>query len=595
MMSGKNVFLTGEAGTGKSTVLREFRTRCDRACVVLAPTGVAAINAGGATIHSFFMLPPGLMTPDTIDEITHGKKRAIIRATKTIIIDEISMVRSDVFAAMDIRLRGLARGGNAKRPFGGKQIILVGDYFQLPPVVKTETESDYLNNHLGGGYAFQTRLWADAKFKCVFLRKVHRQRNDVRFLAILNSIRHGSLDDANVEVEGGVRITAAEALNRYCLNNERLPAEPICLCTTNREAHALNTAARARLKAQGSKFVAVVSGRFPEADYPTEFSLELMKGARVMLLTNKRLPDGDYEYVNGDMGAVTEISSFDESPRVQIRLDRNGREVSVASKEWKNYAYVIEEDKISGKKVLRQREIGKFAQIPLRLAYAITVHKSQGLSLDCVDIRLGSGCFTHGQLYTALSRCRSLEGLRIDRTVMKDDLILDDAVVRFYKTIEEGWERSDKTVSLDVPPEFEAAMKAYLEKLKSGRGNVQSAPGSPVLRHRPVQRELGLPSVPPSILESPQSLLHENNRREERVSDHIDLEKLRVVYSGQTGSEKSDGMTKKENGVGFNKFDAPILSRIAEGFFKNGWVTRTELAEVTHRIQKYRRQWEGRV
>lgn len=564
MLSGKNVFLTGEAGTGKSTVLREFRSRCDRACVVLAPTGVAAVNAGGSTIHSFFMLRPGLMTPDTIDDIKNSKKRAIIRAAKTIIIDEISMVRSDVFAAIDIRLRGLARGGNANRPFGGKQIILVGDFFQLPPVVKTETESSYLDEHLGGGYAFQTKLWTDAKFKSVFLQEVHRQRNDMRFLSILSSIRHGALDESNVESEDGEKITATEALNRYCRDKEHMPCEPICLCTTNREAHMLNTMARARLKENGSKFVAVVSGKFPEADYPTEFCLELAKGARVMLLCNRRLPDGAFEFVNGDMGVVTAISNSGATPRVWVKLDRDGKEVIVVCNEWKNYTYVIEEDKISGKKVLRQREIGKFTQVPLRLAYAITVHKSQGLSLDCVDLRLGSGCFTHGQLYTALSRCRSLEGLRIDRTVMKDDLILDDAVVQFYKSIERRNKTDTKKVSIDVPTEYEEAIRVYLEQLKNGKTIANATSVTPIVSS-------------------------------EHIRDHIDLKKLCVVYAGQTGMEKAEGETKRENGIGFNKFDAPVLSEIAEGYLSNGWVTREELDEVSRSIQKYRRQWEGKI
>ena len=156
MLSGKNVFLTGEAGMGKSTILREFREKCTRECVFLAPTGIAAINVGGATLHSFFQLKPGLLTPDSLEEIGNKSRRALIRKVKTIVIDEISMVRSDVFDAIDRRLRSLARGSNGLRPFGGKQIILVGDFFQLPPVVKSETEDEYLRKVLGGYYAFQT-------------------------------------------------------------------------------------------------------------------------------------------------------------------------------------------------------------------------------------------------------------------------------------------------------------------------------------------------------------------------------------------------------------------------------------------------------
>ena len=586
MMSGKNVFLTGEAGTGKSTVLREFRSKCDRECVVLAPTGIAAVNAGGATIHSFFMLKPGLMTPDTIEEIGSGKKRAVIRAAKTIIIDEISMVRSDVFAAMDIRLRSLARGKNQQRPFGGKQMILVGDFFQLPPVVKTETEDEYLKKHLGGGYSFQTDLWANAKFKCIFLKTIHRQQNDSKFLSVLNSIRHGELDEKNIDDGESGKLTAVEVLNKYCVRKLDMPAEPISLCTTNREAQRINAVARARSREEASKFNAVVSGKFPEGDYPTEVQLELMKGVRVMLLCNRRLPDGEFEFVNGDMGVVSGIGGSDRNPLVNIKLDR-GREVSVGVYEWKNYTYVYEEDKISGQKVLRQKEIGKFLQVPLRLAYAITIHKSQGLSLDCVDLKLGSGCFTHGQLYTALSRCRTLKGLRLDRTVMKDDLILDEAVIEFYKGLEQGRE-PPRSVSLNVPPEFEAAMRAYLAQLQSGGATMppqtQSAPAANL---PPITAKAEPPPV--SVQPAPQPPL------DDKVRDHIDLRKLMIVYGGQTGEEKGAQTAKKQNGVGFNKFDAPLLTPIAESYMTQGWVHRYELNIVSRAIQKYHSQWEGLV
>ena len=572
MMAGWNVFLTGEAGTGKSTVLKEFRKQCDRACAVLAPTGVAAINVGGATIHSFFMLKPGLMNEDTMDEIGSGKKRAVIRATKTIVIDEVSMVRSDVFSAVDIRLRSLARGGNRDKPFGGKQIILVGDFFQLPPVVKTETEGEYLKKELGGNYAFQTDLWDRADFRCVFLKTVHRQKTDTRFLSVLNNIRNGDLDAKSIADADGQMLSAVEMLNRHCRDKGELPCQPVSLCTTNREAHAINAMARARLKESGAKFNAVVSGKFPESDYPTEAQLELMPGARVMLLCNKRLPDGQFEYVNGDMGMVTSLSGSGLTPWVKIKLDR-GTEVNVSCNEWKNYAYVLEEDRISGKKMLRQKEVGKFVQLPVRLAYAITIHKSQGLSLDYVDLRLGSGCFTHGQLYTALSRCRTLEGLRLDRTVMKDDLILDEAVVSFYKTLGKPSCRPN-AVSISVPREYEAAIKAYLAQLQSkGTGG----------------------RVPPSILEVDLKPGNSSNRDclqvEERVEEHIDIRKLMIVYGNQTGEEREEGSTLKENGKGFNKFDAPTLTPIAEDYASQGSITRSQLDEVSHRIQKYHSQW----
>ena len=579
MMSGRNVFLTGEAGTGKSTVLREFLERCDRPCAVLAPTGVAAINVGGTTLHSFFLLKPGLLTEDSLEEIGNGKKRAAIRAARTIVVDEISMTRSDLFAAVDVRLRSLAKGGNRTKPFGGKQMIFVGDFFQLPPVVKTETESEFLKREFGGEYAFETDLWRRAGLQCVFLKTVHRQKNDERFLAVLNCVRNAELDKKCIEDDDGDRLSAVEMLNRHCRGKTDMPCDPVCLCTTNREAHAINAMARAKLRERGAKFNAVVTGKFPESDYPTEALLELVPGARVMMLCNRRLPDGEFEFVNGDMGVVTAVSPPDASvPWVRVRLDR-GREATVDCHEWKNYAYELEEDKIGGRKVLRQKEIGKFVQIPVRLAYAITIHKSQGLTFDAVDLKLGSGCFTHGQLYTALSRCRSLAGLRLDRTVMKEDLILDGNVVAFYEGLD-GDPAPKRAVTLSVPPEYEAAMRAYLVRLQAGGGT--SAPPdkatTPIQEVAPPVRELKPPPTATAPLD--------------RIASHPDIRNLMIVYGNQTGKEKSGGETLLENGIGFNKIDAPVLTEIALTYASRGWITADQLREVCRRIRKYHAQWE---
>ena len=183
MLSGKNVFLTGKAGTGKSTILSRFHEVCPRECVFLAPTGIAAINIGGATLHSFFQLKPGLLTPDSIEELSSRKRIALIRSVETIVIDKVSMMRSDLFVAIDARLREVRQ---SRLPFGGKQIIVVGDYFQLPPVVKTTTEEDYLRHELGGQYAFQTKLWQKADLQYMYLQTIHRQQDDMLFLTILN-------------------------------------------------------------------------------------------------------------------------------------------------------------------------------------------------------------------------------------------------------------------------------------------------------------------------------------------------------------------------------------------------------------------------
>ena len=239
MLAGENIFLTGEAGTGKSTVLREFRRLREEDTVFLAPTGIAAVQLKGTTLHSFFSFPPVLLTPDSLEEMSNRRKVSLIRAARTLVVDEISMVRSDLFWAMDRRLRSLAMGLDRGKPFGGKQIILCGDFFQLPPVVKNFTEEAYILRELGGGYAFQTPLWNEARFQCVFLRQSLRQQKDPLFLQTLNLIRHGKHEEAVIPLEGKM-VTPLEALNQTCLDRPLDPQAPppIRLCTTNREAAA---------------------------------------------------------------------------------------------------------------------------------------------------------------------------------------------------------------------------------------------------------------------------------------------------------------------------------------------------------------------
>ena len=294
MLLGKNVFLTGEAGTGKSTILRKFKEQCTKECVFLAPTGIAAINVAGSTLHSFFMLKPGLLTNYSLEDISNKSKKALIRKTKVIVIDEISMVRSDIFNAIDIRLRSLADLQHKDKPFGGKQIILVGDFFQLPPVVKSSLEENYLFNELGGIYAFQTPLWKRAEFKSVFLKTIHRQQNDNLFLSILNHLRHGDLETNDISLPNTTeKVNVLEALTRSCVNQIQLEHEPVNLCTTNRETQTLNAYHKSRISGENFIFKATVSGKFQERDYPTSAILELKIGARVMLLNNKRTPDGE--------------------------------------------------------------------------------------------------------------------------------------------------------------------------------------------------------------------------------------------------------------------------------------------------------------
>lgn len=516
------MFLTGEAGTGKSTLVREFLRRCNRECVVLAPTGIAALNAGGTTIHSQMMLKPGLLNPLSLEPLTDGNRCRVLRMAKTVIVDEVSMVRSDLFCAMDAQLREIAYGQNEEMPFGGKQIVLVGDFMQLPPVVGGNDERKFINERFGGAFAFETDLWVAAMFRTVFLKTVHRQSGDTLFKKVLNDLRHGKFE------------AAAKVLNNHCIGEKTFHTPPVCLCTTNREARAINDAARLSVKGETRFFSAQVSGRFLEAEFPSEGNMELIVGARVMVLCNQR-NEGVLECVNGDMGTITGFGSEDD-PEVCVRLD-NGKNVKIVPHTWEKYAYVQEISPKTNALVMRQSVVGTFEQIPLRLAYAITIHKSQGLSLDCVSLRLGRGCFDHGQLYTALSRCRTLDGLKIDRRLVPEDLIIDEAVVRFHAEMEA--QRDELQVGYCW---YEEAMRYYLRRLKTGDGTALPAD----MR----QAEFDFSS---------------------RVYDDPVLMTLLRLHEG---------------GV-INKYDAPVVEPLVQSIRAGAGVKDAELATIKRLIVKY--------
>lgn len=581
MFSGKNVFLTGKAGTGKSTVLDKFQEKRLCGCVFLAPTGIAAINIDGSTIHSFFQLKPGLLTPDSIEPIGSQKRIDMIRSVRTIVIDEISMVRSDLFVAIDKRLKEIMMNSS---PFGGKQVILVGDFLQLPPVVKEKTEAEYLDRELGGYYAFQTALWQQADLQCVCLQTVHRQGNDALFMKILNKLRYGELEIRDIQLEGLKRtLNAIEALTRLCVEVAPLDHPPIYLCTTNRTADSLNQLYQSKLKGEAHVFRAVIRGKFPEGDHPTQETLALKVGARVMTLTNQRTADGEIEYVNGEIGVVEDMDDG-ENAVVRVRLDR-GHTVSVQRTKWSKYEYEPELDANTGKPIVRQKEVGTFVQIPLKLAYAVTIHKSQGLTLENVEVKLGNGCFASGQLYTALSRCRDIKNLRIDRPICLADAVIDHAVIDFYREIESGHQPQGKhkAVTMSAPATDDDVVRDYLMQRHRDRKKTGTKRRTMDQEDADMQK-----SETASVVPEPNS---EQAFKEQKITSSPDIDHLLVVYRNQNPDERDTKMTKRLNRKGFNKNDAPVLTELAEKYLDNGNLSKDELATVHRLITKYWRQW----
>ena len=395
-----NLFLTGRAGTGKTTLLRKFLREAGDKAVIVAPTGVAAMNAGGQTIHSFFKLPPRLIEAQDVRRLPNAR---VVRAVETVVIDEISMVRADMLDAIDRSLK-LNRG--SKRPFGGVRMILSGDLHQLPPVVSNQ-ESPILLDRFGGNYFFNAPAFRDGEFSLLALKHVFRQE-DPRFLALLGALRSGRVtpnDEATLAKLVSTR-SASDASETH-----------VVLTPNNANAFRINQTRLAELKGDRKIFPADVQGQFDEKSFPTESDLELKVGARVMLIRND--PEG--RWVNGTLAHVEGFGA--KSVIVKIA----GRVYEIEAAAWEKYRYDFEMD---SKKVKRE-VVGTFKQVPLRLAYAVTIHKAQGLTLDNVFIDFDSGMFAHGQAYVAFSRARTLEGLEISRQLRPRDLVLDREAFAF--------------------------------------------------------------------------------------------------------------------------------------------------------------------
>lgn len=404
------VFVTGRAGTGKSTLLREFRLRTKKRCAYLAPTGVAALNVDGETIHSFFGFIPGITAVEARAQAKRVDRRPY-RRLEAIVIDEISMVRADLMDAVDAFLSE-ARGDS--RAFGGIRVLAFGDLYQLPPVV-TPTERVGFGERYATPYFFSSdavgRLLEDGDVGFVELERVYRQA-DPEFVALLNGVRNRSIADADLA-----------ALNRRVSSRAAAP-RAITLTATNAQADALNAERLARLKPKELILEGTVSGAFPPRDYPTDLRLQLKKGARVMFVKND--PAG--RFVNGSLGTVTVCREGE----VRVKLDQTGAIETVASTCWNLCRSRF--DEAAGD--MTEETVGSFVQLPLRLAWAVTIHKSQGKTFDSCVVDLGSGAFAAGQTYVALSRCRSLSGLTLRSPVTRDDIRLDQRIVSFLTSLQ---------------------------------------------------------------------------------------------------------------------------------------------------------------
>lgn len=415
----RNIFITGKAGTGKTTFLHKIKNESLKRMVVVAPTGVAAINAKGVTIHSFFQMPFGPILPDAAIQSSNNQRKFskqkidIIKSLDLLVIDEISMVRADLLDGIDKVLR---RYKNRDKVFGGVQVLMIGDLQQLAPVVKPN-EWNLLRNYYDTVYFFSSKSFQLANVVSIELKHIYRQKNE-DFITILNEIRNDNLSTKSAEI-----------LNtRY--NPEFSPKKEegfITLTTHNKRANAINKTELEKLTTKTMFFDAVVEGKFNESSYPNDENLILKVGAQVMFIKNDSSPEK--KYFNGKIGVVTDISKN----TVSVQCQDENEEIIAEYETWENINYSINEDTNE----LKEETVGSYKQIPLRLAWAITIHKSQGLTFNKAIID-AEASFAHGQTYVALSRCTSLEGLVLKTPITNNAIINDSSVTDFTESVEEN-------------------------------------------------------------------------------------------------------------------------------------------------------------
>ena len=395
----ENIFVTGRAGTGKSTLINHLSWNTSKQVVICAPTGVAALNVGGQTIHSLFRLPIGVIADHQIDQVPELRK--LLNTIDTLVIDEVSMVNADLLDAIDRSLRQARQ--RPREAFGGVQVVLFGDPYQLAPVPGDADERAYFQDQYRSMWFFDAKVWEETDLKIYELTVIHRQHED-EFKHMLNAVRHGRV---TAEIAGRLNETGARPA----------PTDgAITLATTNSTVTRINATALARLSGRSMTAKAQITGEFGGRAFPADDALELKQGAQVMFLRN----DAEQRWVNGSIGTVTRIDTT-----VWVEVD--GETHSVVPTIWEKYRYTYS----AATKSLKKDIVAEFTQFPLRLAWAVTIHKSQGKTYSRAIVDLGSRSFAPGQTYVALSRISALEGLYMTRPLRPADIIVDTNVQRF--------------------------------------------------------------------------------------------------------------------------------------------------------------------
>lgn len=454
----RSLFLTGKAGTGKSTFLRYIAATTKKKHIVLAPTGIAAINAGGSTLHSFFKLPFHPLLPNdsqySIRNLRktmkyNGEKCKLLREVELIIIDEISMVRADIIDFIDKVLRVYNR--NMREPFGGKQMLFVGDIYQLEPVVRDE-DRQLLHPFYPSAFFFDAKVFQQMQLVSIELTKVYRQ-NDPTFIALLDHIRTSAVtatDLYTLNHQVGAQIdTAANGL-------------AITLSTRRDTVDYINSTRLRELEGETTLFEGVIEGDFPENNLPSPLHLELKVGAQVLFVRN----DKEKRWVNGTLGTITGFTQNEEDAPGTIQVcTEDGAELDVEREIWDNIKYSFNEKE----QKIEEQTIGTFRQFPIRLAWAITVHKSQGLTFRYVKIDFSGGVFAGGQTYVALSRCTSLQGISLQKPIRPEDIFIKSEVIRFAHTY------NDQRIIHSALEQSQADKQYYDTVQAFDRGDLQAA------------------------------------------------------------------------------------------------------------------------